>query len=111
METLRNALDFFNTNKEVLLTLVGSIFAVIKLTAWGKAKATALDTVTGVIERIGANSVKQAVAAQEAKLTAGALDALQTSVAKVDPNKTAPGPVTQIVREVFRGILPAKKKS
>lgn len=108
METLRHVLDFFNTNKETLLTFVGSVIAVIKLTAWGKAKSTALDTVTGAIERIGATNVKQAVAAQEAQLTAGALDALQTSVAKVDPNKTAPGPVTQLVREVFRGILPKK---
>ena len=55
-----------------------------------------------------ATDVKKAVAAKEAALTAGALDALQVSVAKADPNKDVPGPATRLVRELFRGLLPRK---
>jgi hypothetical protein len=106
MEVIRNVMEFLNTNREVLIGLVLSVIAVIKLTSWGRAKASALDAVIGVIERLGASNVKQAVAAQEKRLTAGALDALKTSVAKADPKQTVPGPVTRTVREVFRGILP-----
>jgi len=108
MEAVKTGLGFVTENRDLIAGMLVSIIALVKVTAWGRAKAAALDAVTRVIERLGANSVKQAVAEQEAKMTAGALDALQVSVAKADPKKTAPGPVTQIVREVFRGVLPKK---
>ena len=108
MDTLRTGISFVSDNRDLFITLVGSLLAIIKLTAWGKAKAAALDTVTTVVEQLRATDVKNAIAAKEAELTAGALDALQVSVAKADPNKTVPGPVTRIVRELFRGILPRK---
>jgi hypothetical protein len=108
MENVMSALGFLSTNKEVIATLLASIVAVVKLTSWGRAKASALDTVTGVIERLKATQVKQAVADEEARLTAGALDALKVSVAKVDSNKTVPGTATRFMSELFRGILPKK---
>ncbi|HOV76333.1 MAG TPA: hypothetical protein PK967_20465 [Candidatus Hydrogenedentes bacterium] len=108
MDTLRTGISFVSDNRDLFITLVGSLLAIIKLTAWGKAKAAALDTVTTVVEQLRATNVKNAVAAKESELTAGALDALQVSVAKADPNKTVPGPVTRLVRELFRGILPRK---
>ena len=108
MDTLRTGIAFVSDNRDLFITLAGSILAIIKLTAWGRAKAAALDTVTTAIERLRATDVKKAVAAREAGLAAGALDALQVSVAKADPGKTAPGPATQLVRELFRGILPNK---
>ena len=101
-------MEFLTTNKEVLLALAASVVAVIKLTAWGKSKAHALDTVVRVIEQLGASNVKRAVAAQEKKMTLGALDALKTSVAKADTKHPLPGPVTRTVNEVFRGVLPRK---
>jgi hypothetical protein len=109
MDTLRTSISFVSDNRELFITLLGSILAIIKLTAWGKAKAEALDTVIAVIERAGANVVKSGVAAKEAQLTAGALDALHVSVAKADPKKTVPRPATRLVCELFRGILPARK--
>jgi hypothetical protein len=108
MENVMSALGFLSTNKEVIATLLASIIAVVKLTSWGRAKASALDTVTSVIERLKASQVKRAVAEEEARLTAGALDALKVSVAKADPKQTVPGAVTRFVSELFRGILPKK---
>ena len=108
MESIRSVLNFLTTNKEVLGGVLLSVIAVIKLTSWGRSKASALDAVIGVIERLGAGNVKQAVAAQEKSLASGALDALKTSVAKADPKQTVPGPVTRTLQEVFRGILPKK---
>ncbi|HOV72696.1 MAG TPA: hypothetical protein PK967_01895 [Candidatus Hydrogenedentes bacterium] len=105
MESIKTLIEFVNNNRELFITLLGSILAIIKLTAWGKAKAEALDTVIAVIERAGANVVKSGVAAKEAQLTAGALDALHVSVAKADPKKTVPRPATRLVRELFRGII------
>jgi len=109
VESIKTLIEFVNNNRELFITLLGSILAIIKLTAWGKAKAEALDTVIAVIERAGANVVKSGVAAKEAQLTAGALDALHVSVAKADSKKTVPRPATRLVRELFRGILPARK--
>ena len=108
MENVREAIGFLTDNRDLFVTLVASLLAIIKLTAWGRAKSAALDTVTAVVERLRATNVKQAVAAQETDMPSGALDALQVSVAKADPNKDVPGPVTRLVREVFRGILPKK---
>ena len=105
---MNGLLEFLTANKEVLLALAASVIAVIKLTSWGKSKANALDTVTRVIEQLGASNVKRAVAAQEAKMRLGALDALKTSVAKADQKQPLPGPVTRTVNEVFRGVLPRK---
>jgi len=105
VESIKTLIEFVNNNRELFITLLGSILAIIKLTAWGKAKAEALDTVIAVIERAGANVVKSGVAAKEAQLTAGALDALHVSVAKADPKKTVPRPATRLVRELFRGII------
>ena len=108
MDTLRTGITFVSDNRDVFITLVGSLLAIIKLTAWGRAKTAALDTVTTVVEQLRATDVKNAVAAKESELTAGALDALQVSVAKADPNKDVPGPATRLVRELFRGLLPRK---
>ena len=66
MESIKTLIEFVNNNRELFITLLGSILAIIKLTAWGKAKAEALDTVIAVIERAGANVVKSGVAAKEA---------------------------------------------
>ncbi len=109
MDTIKTGIGFVTENRDLFITLAGSLLAIVKLTVWGRAKATALDAVTTVIEQLRAKDVKQAVAAKEAALPSGALDALQTSVAKADPKKEAPGPATSFVRELFRGILPGKK--
>jgi len=95
---------FVLENREVLAAFVVALIAVVKLTAWGKAQAAALDAVVGVIERIGAHEVKSGVARTELGLTAAAKDALRDSVAKADPKKSPPKSGWKIVREIFRGI-------
>lgn len=94
--------SFTVENKEVLGTFVIALIAVIKLTAWGKAQAAALDVITGIIERIGAGEIKSRVAQAEADLSAAAKDAIQNSVAKADPKKTPESAVVRFLKEVFR---------
>jgi len=102
LETLyRTILD----NKELFVTLIVTVLAIVKLTAWGRAKADALDAVIGVIERLGANFVKNGVAAQESKLATPVKDALQHAVAKADPKKTPVPPAARLVRELLRGVI------
>ena len=95
---------FILENREVLLTFVIALIAVVKLTAWGKAQAAALDAVVGVIERMGLREVKSAVASKEAALPAAAKDALKDSVAKADPKKSPLSTAWRVVREIIRGL-------
>ena len=96
--------SFIVENREVLGTFVIALIAVIKLTAWGKAQAAALDAVVGIIERMGVREVKAAVAKTETALPAAAKDALKDSVAKADPKKSPLSTAWKVVREVFRGL-------
>jgi alcohol dehydrogenase class IV len=89
-------------NKEVVAAFLVSLIAIIKLTAWGKAQSSALDTITGIIERIGAGEIKSRVAKAEADLSTAARDAVQNSVAKADPKKTPKSAVIRFLKEVFR---------
>jgi hypothetical protein len=95
---------FVVENKEVFVTFVVSLVAVVKLTAWGKAQAAALDTVVGAIECLGADDVKSKVAMAEKRLAAAAKDALKDAVAKADAKKSPLSAVLKFIREVFRGI-------
>jgi hypothetical protein len=95
---------FILENREVLLTFVIALIAVVKLTAWGKAQAAALDAVVGVIERMGLREVKAAVASKETALPAAAKDALKDSVAKADPKKSPLGTAWRVIREIVRGL-------
>ena len=101
---LSEMVRFLAENREVLITLILSLIAVIKLTAWGKAQAAALDTVVGVIEELGISTVKRAVSNAAGDLTAGAQDAISDSVAKADPKKKSPSLAIRVVRELLRGL-------
>jgi len=95
---------FIVENREVLIAFVVSLVAVMKLTAWGKAQAVALDAVVGVIERLGACDVKHGVSVAEIDLSSAAKDALRDAVAKADAKKTPLSAVLKFIREVFRGV-------
>lgn len=95
---------FILENREVLLTFVAALIAVLKLTAWGKAQAAALDAVVGVIERMGLREVKAAIASKETALPAAAKDALKDSVAKADPKKSPLSTAWRVIREIVRGL-------
>ena len=91
-------------NRELFVTFLVTLIAIIKLTAWGKAQSAALDTVTGVIERIGAGEIKRIVSKAESDLSSAARDAVQNSVARVDPKKTPQSAALQFLKEVVRII-------
>jgi hypothetical protein len=95
---------FIVENREVLVAFIVSLIAIIKLTAWGKAQAKALDAVVGVVERVGAGEVKSGVANQQLRLSPAASDAIKDSVAKADPKQSPLSIGWKIVREIFRGI-------
>ena len=95
---------FILGHKELFATFLVSLLTIIRLTAWGRAQALALDTVIGVIERVGAGDVKSAVAGTEKKLPDAAKDAIRDSVAKADPKKTPKTVILRVLREVFRGL-------
>ncbi len=99
-----DAIRFLIENREVLITFFIALVAVVKLTAWGRSQALALDTVVGVIEGLGARGVKAGVSDISAELPSSAQDAIADSVAKADPKKTQPSLLIRIFREVFRGI-------
>jgi len=95
---------FILDNREVLTAFLVALIAVVRLTAWGRAQALALDTVIGVIERVGAGEVKSGVAGTEKKLPDAAKDAIRDSVAKADPKKTPKTIILRVLREAFRGL-------
>ena len=91
-------------NREILVTFILSLIAIIRLTSWGRAQSSALDAVVGVIEGLGATDVKRSVAGAEKRLADAAKDAIRDSVAKADPKKTPKNVFVRILREVFRGL-------
>ena len=95
-------LQFVIENRDVLITFLISLIAVVKLSTWGKAQSAALDAVVGVIERIGAGEVKSRVAQSQVSLSSAAKDALTDSVAKADPKKERPSLAIRVLREIFR---------
>ena len=108
MEQIAHLIDLVLANKELSAALILAVIAVLKLTAWGKANAKALEVVVQVIEGLELIEAKARVAATEPKLSTGAQDALQNAVAKVDPKKIPDSMGTAIAREVFRGVAPRK---
>ena len=95
---------FILDHRELFATFLISLLTIIRLTAWGRAQAAALDTVIGVIERVKAGEVKSSVAAIEKRLSDAAKDAIRDSVAKADPKKTPKTVILRVLREVFRGL-------
>ena len=97
-------ISFLIENREVLITFVISLVAVIKLTAWGRAQAAALDAVVGVVERVGASEVKSGVANRQMRLSPAASDAINDSVAKADAKKSPLSIGWKVLREILRGL-------
>lgn len=99
---MSSVLSFITDNKDVLITFVVALVAVLKLTSWGKAKSSALDAIVGVIEKLGASNVKMSVATSMSALSESVNDAITDSVAKADPKKTQSSAVVRFLRELFR---------
>jgi len=86
----------------MIITALLALIALLKLTAWGRAQATALDTVVGAIESLGSKTVKSAVSQAQGALSSAAQDAIVDAVAKADPKKVSPTAIAKIVREALR---------
>ena len=108
MQLIIDLIRWFFANLDILLGAVLPIIAVLKLTAWGRANAEALDTLTRVIEELDAKDVKAAMATKESQLSDVARDVLRDAVATADSKKRTPMGFDQIIREFWRGILPVK---
>ncbi len=95
---------FILGHKELFVTFLMSLLTIIRLTAWGRAQAAALDAVIGVVERLGAADVKTGVTGTQKRLGDAAKDAITDSVAKADPKKAPKAVILRVLREVFRGL-------
>jgi hypothetical protein len=113
IHAVQSVLMFVWNHYDLFLTLLGSILAIVRVTAWGAANARALQVVTGVVESLSAKdappnapndaqAVKQIVAAKERRLDPAVADALRDAVAVVDPAKTPATPMQRFVRELLR---------
>ena len=108
MQLVSELIRFLIQNLDIILGAVVPVIAILKLTAWGRANAEALDALVRTVEDLGAKDVKAAVASKEGKLSDVAQDVLQDAVAKADTKKPTPTTAERIVRELWRGILPVK---
>lgn len=104
MKTLQIVLE----NWDTVITIIGAIIAIIRLTAWGKANKEALDTIVGAIEDINSAEVKEKVKSAHGNLNREASNALTDSVRRKDKNKTNPG-VASYVADVA-GVRPRQNK-
>ncbi|MHB1462006.1 MAG: hypothetical protein ACYC1M_12045 [Armatimonadota bacterium] len=95
---------FLHEHKDMILMILISLLTTVKITAWGRGQAQALDTVIGVIEQVGAGDVKGKVADTSTALASVAKDAIRDSVAKADPKKTERTVVNRILTELFRRL-------
>jgi hypothetical protein len=100
-----NWIAFVIEHKEELASLLVAVVGVLKLSAWGRAQATALDATVRVIESLGAREVKSAIAEAHGELPPAARDALTDAVATADPKKATPSFFDRLLRELFRGWL------
>ncbi|MHB1002097.1 MAG: hypothetical protein ACYC27_22890 [Armatimonadota bacterium] len=98
---IHDIVNFITENRDVLITFMASLIAILKLTAWGRAQAAALDAVVGVIEVLGARNVKAGVSDVADSLPTDAQDALTDSVAKADPKKDDPSLFVRLLKFVF----------
>lgn len=97
--------SFFIDNWEVLLTFLLALIAVVKVTAWGRANAAALQLIINVIEQLQLRTVKQEVARQQEGLPDIAQDAITDAVAVADTKQTPLPLILRIGRELFRGLF------
>ncbi|MHB9131172.1 MAG: hypothetical protein ACYDBB_08795 [Armatimonadota bacterium] len=95
-------------NRETLVTFALAGMALLKITAWGRANAEALQTLIHVIEALKVKEVKQAMAGLEADLSEAAQDVLRDAVATVDEKKTPLALALRVAREVLRGLFPVR---
>lgn len=98
-------LSFVIEHWGVLLTFVLALIAVVKVTAWGRANAAALQLIIEVIEQLQLRTVKQEVANRQEGLPEIAQDAITDAVAVADAKQTPLPLILRIGRELFRGLF------
>ena len=100
-------MTFVIAHKALICTLLMSGIGLVKLTAWGRANARALEAVAQAVEDVEAKDVKLVVWESEARLPAAARDALHDAIAAVSADGRPRTFVHTFVRELFRGLRPS----
>jgi hypothetical protein len=108
MQLASELIRFLIQNLDILLGALVPVIALLKLTAWGRANAEALDALVRAVENLGAKDVKTAIALEEGKLSDVAQDVLRDAVARADQKKSARTAIARIARELGRGLFPVK---
>ena len=98
-------LSFVIDNWGVLLTFLLAFIAVVKVTAWGRANAAALQLIIDIIEQLQLRAVKQEVASRQTALSPIVQDAITDAVAVADAKQQPLPLILRIGREIVRGLF------
>ena len=98
-------LSFVIEHWGVLLTFLLACIAVVKVTAWGRANAAALQLIIDIIEQLQLRTVKQEVASRQTALPSIVQDVITDAVAVADAKQKPLPLILRIGREIFRGLF------
>ena len=98
-------LSFVIENWGVLLTFLLAFIAVVKVTAWGRANAAALQLIIDIIEQLQLRTVKQEVASRQTALPSIVQDVITDAVAVADAKQKPLPLLLRIGRELIRGLF------
>lgn len=98
-------LSFVIEHWGVLLTFVLALIAVVKVTAWGRANAAALQLIIDIIEQLQLRTVKQEVASRQTALPSIVQDVITDAVAVADAKQKPLPLLLRIGRELIRGLF------
>lgn len=104
-------LNFLVQNQELILGLLGLLFAVIRLTKWGRSNQEVLIKVAEAIEAIGDKQLKAEIAAKLETATAGERDAMDHAVSVVDTAKTPKSGYERVLLDLSRALMPAARET
>ena len=98
-------LSFVIEHWGVLLTFLLALIAVVKVTAWGRANAAALQLIIDIIEQLQLRTVKQEVASRQTALPSIVQDVITDAVAVADAKQKPLPLLLRIGRELIRGLF------
>lgn len=103
-------LNFILQNQELVITLLGFVVAILRLTKWGKSNQDALIKVTEEIEALGDKELKQAIAARFETAPVGQQDVINHAVSVADPFKTPKSGYERLLLDLARCLMPKPKE-
>ena len=89
-EVVRRFLWWATTNWEAIGFVLGLLWALIKTTAWGKARQAAVDQYAAAVEQFGSPSLKKMIHLMRLRADPSVSQVIADSAQKADPAKPDP---------------------